>query len=179
MRKHSFIKYTFVLALIASTLACSRMSGASTTATPEGAASSVAGLGVPVTNGKWEVTITKVRDELEWPSSGSTHYTPKSGSIFLVVDVTVRNLDSTQATTISANTITLVDVTGESYEIFGNSVGETSIIYSSLDTVKYSNDQSDTLKLVLVFSVKKANIGQEFKFQFLDLQAIPFTVPSK
>ncbi|MBI5295031.1 MAG: hypothetical protein HY869_06115 [Chloroflexi bacterium] len=169
MRNQRFLQGVVLLVLTVSILACNAVS------LPRLAASAP-GLGTPVANEKWEVTITNPRVEKRLQGSGTTTYTPNSGYTFLLVDAAFRNLDPSQETFISGSTLTLIDSAGEVFENTGSSFG---ITYSLGSLVTYSNDQGDTLKLTLVFSVNEANIGQEYKFQFLDLPQIPFTVKPK
>ena len=140
------------------------------------ASSSSPGLGTPVSGGKWEVTITNARAEKQLMGSDGTRYTPNSGFTFLVVDATFRNLDSSQETKITADSIAVMDRAGEVFKNVGSGFALT---YSLGGAVTYSNDQSNSLKLGLVFSVKTANIDQAFNFQFMDVPPIAFTVKSK
>ena len=134
------------------------------------------GLDIPISNGKWEVTITNAREENQLFNSDGTRYTPNSGYTFVIIDTTFQNLDPSQETKISADTIAVIDNTGEIFKNIGSGFQNT---YSIGGLNTYSNDQSNTMKFNLVFSVKKANINDVFKFQFMDLPLIPFSVKVK
>jgi len=131
------------------------------------------GLGAPVSNDKWEVTISNPREESRLTGSSNNTYTPNSGYTFLLVDAEFRNLDPSQDTFINGDTLVLTDSAGEKFTNIGSGFGA---FYNLGSKVTYSNDQSDTMKFTLVFTVKKENIGQEYKFQFLDLPQITFKV---
>jgi len=158
------------LVLVGSMLACKAVSSL----IPGG--SSAPGVGTPVANDKWEVTISDPREESRLTGSSNNTYTPKDGYTFLLVDAEFRNLDPTQKTFVDGDTLVLTDSAGEEFTNIGSGFGA---LYNLGSKVTYSNDQSDTMKFTLVFTVKKENIGQEYKFQFLDLPPITFKVQTQ
>ena len=133
-------------------------------------------LSVAATDRKWEITITGAHEEKQLTDTGGTRYTPNPGYTFLVVDVTFHNLDASQETKISSDDIAVVDSAEETFQNVGSGFALT---YSLGGSSTYSNDQSTTLKLSLVFSVKKENIGHAYNFQVKEMPPIPFTLQSK
>ncbi len=164
----------FATGCVASTVtpATSMPTTSSSLSTPIPASS----LGEATTGGRWEITITGSREEKQLTDTGGTRYTPKPGYTFLVVDVTFHNVDVSQETKISSADIAVVDSAGETFQNVGSGFALT---YSLGGSSTYSNDQSTTLKLSLVFSVKKENIGHAYTFQVKEMPPIPFTLQSK
>ena len=156
--------------LAASMWACQAVSLPLATPTP------VPGLGMPVTDGQWEVTLSNPREESRLTSSSGNTYTPNEGYTFLLVDAEFRNLDPSQETKIDGDTLVLTDSAGVTFTNIGSGFGT---FYNLGSKVTYSNDQSDTMTFTLVFTVNKDNIAQEYKFQFLDLPPITFKVQAQ
>lgn len=152
-----------------------------------GTATSTPGIGVPVSAGSWEVTISDVHQADEW--SGNK---PKSGYVLLVLDATFRNLDSAQATRIVGNAIAVIESDGQIIDALGWGIPENSNIdiieigdlkqspsdagiTGGLGFVPAFESQGDTLKATYVFVLTEDAIAKPLKFQFQEVQ-IPFTV---
>ncbi|GAC1345301.1 MAG: hypothetical protein NVSMB27_07330 [Ktedonobacteraceae bacterium] len=138
------------------------------------------GIGVPVRNGEWEVTIQRVHKETKvsciLPGIQTTTYTPKSGFIFLVLDTTFQTMNSTEVA-ISTKDNTLLSENGTmitpSFLADLTPNGSQPASYCQVGTL--SKSQTKVLKLGVAFTVKVASIGQVFKFQFQKLPLISFT----
>ncbi|OGO04163.1 MAG: hypothetical protein A2Y60_02975 [Chloroflexi bacterium RBG_13_54_9] len=161
-------------------VACSRVTVATPTPTP--------GIGVPVTGGRWQVTIANAQKTTKWEGIG--HET-KSGYAFLLVTVTFHNLDASLKTAVSTEGATIVTADGELKNIFGLETGDISNIESwngahitpeSIKGIRSSGSldtfmaRKDTLSMTLVYVISTEGIdSQVFTFQFQDIQ-IPFTL---
>jgi len=161
-------------------VACSRVPLATPTPTP--------GIGVPVTGGRWRVTITNAQKTTKWEGIG--HET-KSGYAFLLVTVTFHNLDASLKTEVSTEVVTIVTADREVKNIFGLETDDISNIESwngaritpeSIKGIRSSGSldtfiaRKDTLSITLVYVVSIEGIdSQVFTFQFQDIQ-IPFTL---
>lgn len=138
---------------------------------------STVGIGVPVRNGEWEVTIQRVHKETKvsciLAGIQTTTYTPKSGFIFLVLDTTFQKMNSTEVV-ISTNDNTLLSEDGTLIHpsFLADLNGSQPISYCQVATL--SKSQTKVLKLGVAFTVKVATIGQVFKFQFQKLPLISF-----
>ena len=156
-------------------------------AAPAATATSTPGIGVPVSAGKWEVTISNVHKANEW--SGNK---PKSGYVLLVLDATFHNLDSTQTTRIIGKAIAIIENDGQITDALGWGIPDNSNIdimeigdskqspseagiTGGLGFVPAFESKGDTLKATYVFILTEDAIVKPLKFQFQDVQ-IPFTL---
>ena len=154
---------------------------------PAASATSTPGIGVPVSAGTWEVTVSNVYQANEW--SGNK---PKSGYTLLVLDATFHNLDSAQTTRIIGNAIAIIENDGKITDALGWGIPDDSHIdimeigdmkknpseagiTGGLGFVPAFESKGDTLKATYVFILTEDSISLPLKFQFQDVQ-IPFSL---
>lgn len=105
-----------VLVTIAGLIACGSASNTGTAVTPTTKATSTTGsqhfkVGQTVKVGEsWQVTVNSAKT-----SQGDEFTTPTAGSQFVIVDVTLKNVSSTEQNVSSAVNFSLQDSTGQKY----------------------------------------------------------------
>jgi hypothetical protein len=141
------------------------------TSTPE------AGMGVPVTSGRWQITILAAREETQitsgyWPNQ--TTYTPNEGYTFLVVDAEVFNLDPTESGDVSTEQAAVIDANGSIHKADGGGSGGSTDLCVSCITTFYGYGSS--LDVAFVFVIDDSLLNKPWKLQVADSTPLAFTV---
>lgn len=145
------------------------------TSTPTITPTPVPALGVAVSGSAWQVTLTRAYRSNSLSSKGfpATTYTPRSGYIFLVVDVEFHNLDETQESSmISSDQVAIIGEDGQIVTANGTDTGLNGFCVGCVTMMTMTGSD---LSMSFVFVMKVDEIDQTFKFQFLDVPLIPFS----
>jgi len=110
-------------------------------------------VGDTLTNSMWAVTLNSVKT-----STGDQYDTPAAGNIYLIVDVTSKNLSTSPQILSSAGSFTLKDDTGQAYQ-------ET-IISSGTPPDASALQPGDKLRGQITYEIPKSL--HHFTFQFQD-----------
>jgi hypothetical protein len=110
-------------------------------------------VGDTLTNSIWAVTLNSVKT-----SAGDQYDTPAAGNIYLIVDVTAKNLSTSPQILSSAGSFTLKDDTGQAYQ-------ET-IISSGTPPDASALQPGDKLRGQITYEIPKSL--HHFTFQFQD-----------
>lgn len=129
--------------------AASSRSGASTqNGSEKGKEDKLPAVGQPVTDGKFQFTITKV--ERDVPSIGDQYMSKKAQGSYTLVHVTVKNV-GTEAETMMADGQKAYDADGVGYE----ATSDGAVYISGNDTLFAEINPGNTLKGILVFDAPK------------------------
>ena len=129
-------------------------------------------------SGGWKVTIHKVHKETQLISVVPNQvFMAKNGFIYLVIDATFQNLDTSGSVTVSANDIKLLSENGSisTPDLVGSNTTPGST-FSYYTFGMATNNIGNALELSLAFGVKVATIDQSFKLQFQMLPPLPVSV---
>ena len=183
----------FVLALVfiqAFAVACG---GISTPTTSRPPVTQTPGIGVPVKGGNWQITIVTASRTTTWETLGGT-YNAKSGNVLLVLDVTFKNLSSSQKTIISITDAMVISQDGkmftpDAFEIknsdidnfFGTPIASGTFKgFSCVNklcvyrTKMGVSGNSMSITLVYVLDARPGS-STNLKFQFQQVPPIPFS----
>jgi hypothetical protein len=142
------------------------------TPTPAPTATPIAGMGVPVAGGPWQVTVEDVYTTTRLSGGlghGTTH-TTKDGYTFLVVEAMFHNLNPAQQSELSTEEGAIINEDGESLAAVGGGSGS-SYCAGCVTTWATGEGQKG-----FVFVLEEEAVDQVYKFQFRDVPLIPFSV---
>ncbi|MEW5956175.1 MAG: SH3 domain-containing protein [Chloroflexota bacterium] len=149
------------------------------TPTPTPTATPVVGIGVPVSGGRWQVTVEGARQETELttgPILDKTTHTPtQTGDTFLVVDFRFSSLDPVPPAGVPAQAITVIGADGQIVTPIGIG-GFHKDDYVCVEDCVYFLYPSDHH---LAFLVKEELLDQPWQLQFPNIAPIPFSVAEK
>ena len=151
------------------------------------------GLGIPNSGSKWQITLNRVRtaDSLTMQFGGKSTFTPNEGFAFLILDVTIKNLDPTQAMEISQDNIAILDANNTIHTASGGGWGETSmcgcaIVFSqavgaeNISAVALAKDYfffgfiPSGQPISFVFVVSSEDLTNEWQLQFQNVPTLSF-----
>ncbi len=150
---------------------------------------STLGIGTPATgsNWGWEITVNKVHKEATLEDGLHNITTPKTDFVFLVLEVTVSNFDSSQLhQEFPTNSIILITENGESLAVnyIGTYQGSNKSPSSYFETrtlvskeFGFFDEETNTFDkqtgaMAWVFTIDENETDQSFTLRFLDLPVI-------
>jgi hypothetical protein len=146
------------------------------TPTPLPTTTPVAGLDVPTSGGRWQVTVDDARHETELTTGtflDKTTYTPtKVGYTFLVVDFEFRSLDPVPQGGVPSQAIAVIGTDGQILTPIGigGSFGNDYVCIEECDYILQPSNHH------LAFLVKEELVNQPWKLQFPNISPIPLSV---
>jgi hypothetical protein len=134
------------------------------------------GMGVPVSDGVVELTVTYARLDSSVVSHfllGET-YTAKEGYTFLIVDATLRSLDPDQELLLSTEQFALVTEEGRIISASGGG-WEDNLCVGCVQTLTGPTGWTQE-EVTTVFVLRIEEAGQTYKLQFRELPLIPLVI---
>jgi hypothetical protein len=149
------------------------------------------GVGVPVSDGKWDVTLLLTFLSRRLNINEDNYAEPKDGTMFLIAEVSFKNKNDPENKIIHLNELSLLDTNGNKIVAIGNIDWQLTDIHKQLEqlndfdtyydigctncepiSVEQGQTNSNNIVFVIPFQNEDENIL--YKFQFRNLVMIPF-----